>query len=114
MTVFTEGQRTGEFILSEGNGSISRESVTLAPVATRLVPGTVLGRLANGTLAPYNNAGTGGVEVAVAILYAHADVSATAQSAVVIARAAEVAAAQLTGLDTPARADLAAVGIIVR
>lgn len=115
MTVFTEGRHAGEFVLSEGNGSISREQVRLAPVATRLQAGTVMGRLtSNGNFAPYNNAATDGTQTAVAVLYADAPVSATTEQAVVIARAAEVAAALLTGLDTPGRADLAAVGIIVR
>lgn len=114
MTVFTEGKHTGEFILSEGNGSISREQVVLAPTTVRLEAGTVLGKLANGKYVAYDNAGTGGAEIAAAVLYADAPVSAADQEAVIIARSAEVARAVLTGIDTAGEADLAAVGIIVR
>lgn len=114
MTVFTEGKHTGEFILSEGNGSISRDQIVLAPTAARLEAGTVLGKLTNGKYVPYDNAGTGGAEVAVAVLYAAAPESASDQPAVAITRSAEVVRALLTGLDSAGEADLAAVGIIVR
>jgi LAS superfamily LD-carboxypeptidase LdcB len=39
MTVFTEGKHTAEFLLSEGNGSISREQVTIAAAAAALPAG---------------------------------------------------------------------------
>ncbi len=48
MTVLNEGKHTGEFLLSEGNGSISRETVTIAAAASALVPGTVLGKITLG------------------------------------------------------------------
>lgn len=38
-----EGLHTAEFLLSEGNGTISREVVTIAADAGDLVPGTVMG-----------------------------------------------------------------------
>jgi hypothetical protein len=41
MTVMTEPVHTGEFLVSEGNNSISREKVVLAPNQT-LLPGTVV------------------------------------------------------------------------
>jgi len=110
-----EGKHTGEFLLSEGNGSISREEVTIAAAAGALVPGTVLGKITtSGKYVAYNNAAADGSEVAAAVLYAAAPDLAVDQDAVVIARQAEVIGAELTGLDTPAKADLAAVGIIVR
>lgn len=43
MTVFTEPTHAGEFILSEGNGVISRENVTVTvPASTTLAAGAVL------------------------------------------------------------------------
>lgn len=45
MTTLTEGKRTGEFLLSEGNGSISREQIVVSSTAGAMVPGTVLGRI---------------------------------------------------------------------
>ncbi|WP_454752073.1 head decoration protein [Cupriavidus necator] len=110
-----EGKHTGEFLLSEGNGSISREEVTIAAAAGALVPGTVMGKItASSKYVAYNNAAADGSEVAAAVLYADAPDLAVDQQAVVIARQAEVIGAELTGLDTPAKADLAAIGIIVR
>ncbi|QRQ86255.1 head decoration protein [Cupriavidus oxalaticus] len=110
-----EGKHTGEFLLSEGNGSISREEVTIAAAAGALVPGTVMGKIsASGKYVAYNNAAADGSEVAAAVLYAGAPDLAVDQQAVVIARQAEVIEAELTGLDATAKADLAAVGIIVR
>ncbi len=37
-----EGKHTAEFLLSEGNGSISREQIIVSSAAGALVPGTVL------------------------------------------------------------------------
>jgi hypothetical protein len=115
MTTFTEGLHTAEFLLSEGNGSISREQVTLAAAAAELAPGTLLGKItASGKYVAYSNAASDGSEVAAGVLYAKAPDSAADQKIVIIARQAEVASYALIGLDAPARADLAAIGIIVR
>lgn len=43
--VFTEGMHTGEFILSEQDGGLSRENVTIAASAAALPAGQVLGRI---------------------------------------------------------------------
>ncbi|TKD46082.1 head decoration protein [Azotobacter chroococcum] len=115
MTILTQAKRTAEFLLSESNGQRSREEVTLAITAVALPAGQLLGKVtASGEYAPYSAAATDGTETAVAILYAAAPVSATAQPAAVVMRDAEVVGAKLTGLDTDATADLLALGIVVR
>ena len=111
----TQGKFTGEFVLSEGNGSISRDQIVISSTAGALVPGTVLGKVtASGEYVAYNNTAEDGSEVAAGILYAAAPDSAADQKAVAIVRHAEVQASELTGLDTAARTDLAALGIICR
>lgn len=111
----TEGKYTGEFIVSEGNGSISREEVIIAAAAGAMVAGTVLGKItASGKYKEYNNANSDGTETAVAILYDNVPDSASDQKAVVIARLAEVQQSELTGYDANAKTELAAVNIIVR
>lgn len=111
----TEGKHTGEFILSEGNGSISREAITVAAAAGAMSDGTVLGKItASGKYKEYNNANADGSEVAAGILYGNLPDSAADQKAVAFVRYAEVMASALTGLDTPGTADLAALGVIVR
>ncbi|MDU0792209.1 head decoration protein, partial [Pseudomonas aeruginosa] len=55
MMTKTEGFHAGEFLLSEGAGSISREQVTLAATAKALPAGQVLGIVtASGQYAPYD------------------------------------------------------------
>lgn len=111
-----EGKHTGEFLLSEGNGSISREKIVIRSEAGALVPGTVLGKVtATGEYGPYDNADSpAGVGVAAGILYAAAPDSASDQKAVMIARHAEVIEAELTGIDANGKADLLALGIVCR
>lgn len=114
-TVYTEGKHTGEFILSEGNGTISREKVTIAAAAGAMVPGTVLGKItASGKYVAYNNANVDGSEVAAGVLYAAAPDLAVDQEAVAVARDAEVNEALLTGIDAAGKADLKALGVICR
>lgn len=112
----TETNHTGEFLLSEGNGYYSRETVTIASEAGAMVSGTVLGKVtATGEYRAYDNADDpAGVGTAAAILYSEVEDSTADQTAVVIVRQAEVAEARLTGFDANARADLLALGIIVR
>jgi hypothetical protein len=115
MTVFTEGKHTAEFLLSEGNGSISREQVTIAAAAGALVPGTLVGKItASGKYVAYSNAASDGSEVAAGITYAAVPDLAADQKAVIIARNAEVKAADLTGSDATGKADLLALGIVYR
>ncbi|EPG4773439.1 head decoration protein [Pseudomonas aeruginosa] len=115
MMTKTEGFHAGEFLLSEGAGSISREQVTLAATAKALPAGQVLGIVtASGQYAPYDDAATDGTEVAVAILYASKPASPDPQAVTVIARLAEVIDVALTGLNDAARGDLKARNLIVR
>lgn len=112
---FQEGKHTAEFLLSEGNGTISREQVTIAAAAGALAAGTVLGKItASGKYAAYDNGATDGTEVAAGVLYAAAPDLPTDQKAVAIVRSAEVLGVVLTGNDANGVADLKALGIIVR
>ncbi|WP_375592187.1 head decoration protein [Chitiniphilus eburneus] len=110
----TEGIHAGEFLLSEGAGQISRDDIVLA-AGVFLPAGQVLGLVtATKRYAPYDNGASDGSEVAAAILHAPLPESANPRRAAAITRLAEVSGALLTGLDAPARADLAARFLIVR
>ncbi len=127
MTIKTEGQHTGEFLISEARGNISRDNETVAVAASTLMKaGTVLGkRSSGGKLAEYDNDNTDGTETAAAILFEEADNSAGGSEAdferAVINFAAEVRKADLqwgTGVLAAekllAYADLAALGVKAR
>src|SRR5579885_2493371 len=75
MTALTEQTYPGEFLISELGGRGSRHDVTVTvPADTKLVPGTVLGKItATGKYVPYDDRDTDGRENAVGILYATAD-----------------------------------------
>lgn len=110
-----EGKHTAEFLLSEGNGSISREVGELAANVAAIPAGTVLGKVtATGRLVPYTNAASDGSQTAVGVLYANAAISAAPRDVTYIARSAEVTGVELTGADAAALTDLAALGIVVR
>lgn len=114
MTILTEKNRAAEFLLSEGNGQISRESITVV-AGNELPAGQVVGIItASGKYTIYDNVATDGSEVAAGILYAPLDTSASDRNGVAIVRMAEVAEARLTGLDTAGKADLKTRNIIVR
>lgn len=111
----TESIRAGEFLLAEANGSISREEIDIAASSGDMVAGTLLGKVtASGEYAPYNDGAADGTETAAAILYASVADSASVQSAVGVARHAEVIGSMLTGNDANGTADLAALDILVR
>lgn len=110
-----EGKHTAEFLLSEGNGTISRDQVTIAAAAGAMDAGTVLGKItASGKYAAYDNGASDGTEVAAGVLYAKAPDMAADQKAVAIVRNAELLGAALTGNDANGVADLKALGLIVR
>lgn len=112
---FTEGKRTAEFLLSEGNGSISREQVTIAAAAGAMAAGTVLGKItASGKYVAYSNAASDGTQTVAGVLYAAVPDLAVDQKAAAIVRLAEVLGAELTGNDAPGTVDLLALNIIVR
>ncbi|OYW51988.1 MAG: hypothetical protein B7Y80_21125 [Hyphomicrobium sp. 32-62-53] len=122
-TVFTEGLRPGEVLLTEANGQISREVGVIASGSGILAPGTVLGKNStSGKYAPSPATGTDGTQTAVAVALYGCDATSADQKITIIARDAEVKADYLvhhTSVnDAPKRAakatQLAAVGIIVR
>lgn len=121
MSSVTENPRTGDFLLSEGNGTISRENEILAS-GQHLLAGAVLGQLTVGgkftALAP---AATDGSQTAAAILWDNTDAAAADTAVVVIARDAEVKADALVwsagitaNQKTTAIAQLAELGIVLR
>ena len=116
MPTLHEPIHQGEFLLSEGNGEISREQVIVTVSgATKWVSGTLLGKLtATGKFVKYNNAGSLGEQAVAGILWNELDPVAGDIKATVIVRSAEVMGSKLTGSDGPALVDLAAMGIIVR
>ena len=129
MTTFTEGFRPGEALLTEGNGQISREAVTVASGSGVIAPGSVLGKFTTGanagkySLAPNAAADPNvGNQTAVAVALYGCDATSADQKITVIARDAEVKADALvfhSSVDDATKraakaAQLAAVGIIVR
>ena len=127
MAIKTEEQYTGEFILTESPGELSRDNVTVTvPASTKLQPGFVLGKItADGNYAPYDNDNTDGTEAAAGVLYGELDNSASESAAdfeaVIINAVAEVRKADLQWgsgvLDaekTAAYADLAALFVKAR
>lgn len=90
---------------------------TLADGATDFVAGdgfNITVAAGSGKWVPYAAGATNGSQIAAAILYNDLPAATGDVETVIIARDAEVAAADLTGLDNPARVTLAARGIIVR
>ena len=115
MSTLTEGKRTAEFLLSEGEGAISRDVVTIVAGAGALAAGTVLGKItASGKYKAYASGNSDGSQTAVGVLYAATPSSASDQSAVAVTRMAEVAGALLTGSDATAVTGLKAALVIVR
>lgn len=92
MSVKTETRRAGDFVLSEANGNLSRDEVTIAEGV--LVPGTVLAKLtATGEyvqLAAVAEDPVTGSEVPVAVLHGHADATDAAVAGVAYTRLTEV------------------------
>lgn len=118
-----EGRYTGEFLLSEAPGTLSRDAaVVTVPASTTLAPGTVLGKIAvSGKYAPYDDANSDGTEVAAAILVGEAANAALAPAdldAAIVNLNAEVRADDLvwgSGVDEDAgTADLLGIGIKAR
>lgn len=118
----TEGRRTGEHLVSEANGTRSRETVVILAGTGALEPGTVLAKLtASGKHVVYDNDGADGSETAAAILYDAVDATAADAKAVAHVRDAEVNGRCLVWKDgltaaaiTAGTADLAVAGLIVR
>jgi hypothetical protein len=121
MTAYTEAARNTEVLLSEANGSLSRETVTIA-IGQVLAAGTVLGTVTvGGEYKGSLGSRTDGSEVASAVLLYATDTSAGAAPAVVIARLAEIKSSKIVwvaGSTAPYIAagvvSLAAKNIIIR
>lgn len=93
-TTFTETARDLAFLLSEANGYLSRETITIPSGSGRLEAGTVLGKVtASGKYVPSPNAesvGKEGAEVAVAVLGYEIDATSADVSVVAVTNDAEV------------------------
>lgn len=124
MTTKSEGQHTGEFLVSEAPGTLSRDAITVtAPAATLLEAGAVLGQIAaSGKYVAYDEAWSDGRETAAGILYDNVDntdgVAEADFDVTVVNFNAEVRSDDLvwgTGVDeTGGLADLRALGIKAR
>ncbi len=120
MTLKTEGFHAGHFLVSEAEGTRSRDVVTIAHGEV-LAAGSVLAKNSStGKYTHYNN-DTTPINAAVGILFANVDATAGDVKAVMIARDAEVnlselqwAATEDTGDRDAAIADLKLLHIIAR
>ena len=114
MIIKKEPIHAGEFLLSEGAGNISRESINVA-AGPALEPGQILGLVtATGEFAPYSPTAEDGSETAVAILFGPLGESDVVRRGRAVVRLAEISEAHLTGLDLDAEKALAAHFLIVR
>lgn len=99
MTTLTNHLRAGAFIVSEGNGHISRDKVTIHGGYTGagvILAGTVLGKITSGgKYTPSPDTGGDGSQTAVAVLLDDVDVTDADVEATIIHRDAEVRASDL-------------------
>lgn len=120
-TNLTESRKAGFGLASEANGNRSREAAVLEN-GQDLEPGAVLGQVTgSGEYKEYDPGNGDGSETAVAVLFSRGDASAGAIDVTIIARDAEYNADALSwfsgasaGEITTGRAELEAVGIVVR
>ena len=113
MTAKTEGVQTGEFLVSEANGTLSRESATIT--GGSYPAGQVLGMITSSKkYTAYTSGASNGSQNAAAILYSAVDASSADASGAIVARYAEVSGGSLTGSDATAITKLAEKGIIIR
>jgi len=106
MPAVNQSPRDAAMLLSESNGALSREVVTIAS-GQNLQAGTVLGKVtASGEYAQVNPAANDGSEVAAAVLLYEADASSGALQATALVRLAEVAKDKLIWPAGIAQADL--------
>lgn len=115
MPILNQVVKVDEFLLSEANGFLSREEVTVTLSGTALPSGTVMSQLtATGKWVKYLDTGTTGTEVASGILMETEPGITGDVKAVMFVRDCEVLRAALVGLNANGEADLAAKGIRVR
>ncbi len=109
-----QGARTAAFLLNEASGERSREQIILLKSNTAFPAGQILSKNAAGKYVAFV-APADGAAVDVAILYeARAADSTADRYAAAVVRDCEVIESLLVGLTDPARAALAAAGIILR
>lgn len=121
MTTLTEGPRTAGYLISEANGTRSREVVTLASGHV-YQPGAVLGKVtATEKYVPLAPDANDGSEKAAAVLYAGVDATDGDKPGVITARDSEVQTTELVfaaGITpeqtTAALAEMAVLGIVAR
>lgn len=115
MNILNEGRHTGEYLIAEAPGTMSREEIVVVQTGAAVPSGTVLGKItASGKYAPYSNAAVNGSEVAAGVLYSSLPAFTGDKDAVAHVRLAEVSAVELTGSDAAGVADLKALTILVR
>ncbi len=119
MTTLTQGIQTGEFLLSEGNGMISREMKTVTIAGGVALPsGQVLGKItATGKYIAHDTGLSNGAQNAAAVLYTPLAATNGDYNATVFVRDCEVIGNRLNGGTAPIAATitaLAALGIVVR
>jgi hypothetical protein len=123
MVTFTEGRHPGEGLLSEAEGSRSREAITVASGSGIIAPGSVLGKLTSGGKYKLStDTGADGGQTAVAIALYGCDATSADQKITAIVRDAEWNGNTLTydatvndgTKRTAKQTQLAAVGIIIR
>lgn len=121
MATLLEGKHPAEFIVSEANGTQSRDMAVLAS-GQNLVAGTVLGKItAGGNMTAWNPGAADGSQNAAAILYDNVNATAGNTNCVILARMCEVNDKEITWFATAtapqkaaARTALAALTILVR
>lgn len=123
MDPITEGVHTGEFILSEANGTLSRDTVTVTvPTGEKYSPGLVLGKItSSGKYVGRDESAITGEETAKGILYGvcdNTDGDAPADfAAVIVNREAEVRGEDMDangGTEATVLSELLALDIKVR
>ena len=122
MTTLTESTHAGEFLVSEANGTLSRDVVTIVSGAGVISAGMVLGKItASGKYSPYDDDNADGTETAACIAFDEVDATSTDVNVTAIFRDAEVKLSALQWAATNdatdkanGLADLAAKNIIAR
>lgn len=122
MATYTEPYRASEIILSEANGTLSRETVTIVSGTAAFSAGTVLGKItASGKYKPFDDDNVDGSETAACIALADVDASAADALCPTLFRFAEYKADILqwastndAGDQTAGLADLVAKNLIGR
>lgn len=121
MTVLTEGNHAGEFIVSEVDIDMVRKPIVIVNGAGVLPAGTVLGKITiGGEYNIYNNAETDGTEVAAGVLFDEADATLAADDGIILDNLCVVNNAELNwgasdgAAQTAAVADLLAKNVFVK